>query len=95
MRSREQEAEVVSRCVWVARGTDAVAHDSHEANVFLIAAMIIGPRFRSEAQRWHQAGEAYFARDPAARLTPSEVVRNGWVTSLPRFRELLSATLST
>jgi hypothetical protein len=40
-----------------------------------------------------RASEQYFATHPNERLAAGEVVRNGWVVSLPRLRDMLSQQL--
>lgn len=91
--SRELEASLVERCSNVARGLPSPARDEREANVYRLAAMVVGQRHRAEARRLLRASEDYFADHPAQRLQASEVVRRGWVTSLPRLRELLAMRL--
>ena len=92
--ARDDEAEVVKRCAAAARDAAETANDQREANVFRMAAMVVGQRFRQEARRLLHASDDYFAAHPEAKLAPIEVVRRGWVTSLPRLRERLTATLS-
>lgn len=41
-----------------------------------------------------QASERYFASHPNDRLDAVAVVRQGWVVSLPRLRDMLSHQLS-
>ena len=64
-----------------------------EANVFRVASMILGQRYRQEARRLLSVGDAYFATNPSEQVPPAEVIRQGWVLSLPRLRELLEARL--
>jgi len=71
----------------------ADAEDFREANVFRVAAMIVGQRHRAEAARLMRASNEYFARRPDEQLPPAEVVRQGLISSLPRLRELLDAKL--
>jgi len=40
-----------------------------------------------------QISEDYFLRHPADRLPAADVVRKGWVFSLPRLRDMLSHKL--
>ena len=87
--SRDQEAEMLKKCVLVGRGECLAASNSAEANVFRVAAMLIESRFPLEANRLACVGEEYFAADPAAKLPAVEVIRNGWLISLPRARDLL------
>lgn len=91
--ARDDEAALVEHCSAVARGVAEEARDAREANVFRVAAMVAGQRHRAEAARLLRASERYFIARPADRLPPAEVVRQGWVSSLPRLRELLDASL--
>lgn len=90
MNARENEAALLARCVAVARDATQTARDQHEANLFQLAAMVVGPRFPGESAGLMRASERYFARHPDERLSAAEVVGHGWVSSLPRLREMLS-----
>lgn len=92
MRSRDDEAALLSRCATVARASTGSALDQREANVFRLAAMLVQSSFPSEAARLMQASEHYFAAHPSERLPAQDVVTKGWVTSLPRLRDRLSHT---
>jgi len=93
MTARDVESMLLDRCVAMARGSDRVAHDQREANVFNVAAMVVASRFPGDALRMEQASKQYFAMHPDDMLVSSEVVRRGWVTSLPRLRDMLSRRL--
>lgn len=93
MTAREVEDNMLARCTTVARDAAAAAHDQREANVFRVAAMVVQSRFPSESARLMQAGEDYFLLHPRDRLPAADVVRNGWVFSLPRLRDMLSLKL--
>lgn len=95
MVSRDTEFALLARCAAVARSreTMAVVHDQREANVFSLAAMVVWSRFPRESNRLKQASERYFAKHPNEKLAPVEVVRHGWVSSLPRLRDMLSQQL--
>ncbi len=102
MTPREVESALLARCSVVARETNETseasemmwgAQDQREANVFQLAAMILPSRFPAESKCLIQASERYFASHPNERLTSAEVVRRGWVVSLPRFRDMLSHQL--
>ena len=69
------------------------AQDQREANVFRLAAMIVRSRFPQESASLMQASERYFALHPEERLPSEDVVRRGWVLSLPRLRDMLSRQL--
>lgn len=91
--ARDIESALLARCAAVAREAGQPAMDQREANVFRLAAMIVGPRFPGEAKSLMQASDRYFAAHPAERLAAAEVVTNGWVSSLPRLRDMLSQRL--
>jgi hypothetical protein len=87
--ARDVEQALLARCVAVARDAAQDALDQKEANVFLLAASVIRSRCPAEAARLSQASAQYFAAHPEEQLFPAEVVRRGWVVTLPRFRDLL------
>jgi hypothetical protein len=91
--AREIENNLLVRCAAAARSRTEVAHDQREANVFRVAAMVVQSRLPEEASRLMQVSEAYFLRHPSDRLPAVAVVRNGWVFSLPRLRDMLSLKL--
>lgn len=93
MTARDTESALFARCAAVARDVAQAARDQREANVFRLAAMVIQSRFPNEAKRLMQASEQYFASRPDEKLAPVDVVRMGWVLSLPRLREMLSHRL--
>lgn len=93
MTARELEAVLLTRCTVVAREIAPTAQDQREANVFQLAATVVRSRFPRESTSLMLASEQYFATHPGERLTPGDVVRNGWVQSLPRLRDMLSQQL--
>ncbi len=100
MTVREIESELLTRCVAVAREVVSPALDStqdpqnqREANVFRLAAMVVQSHFPRESKSLMQASERYFTKHPDEKLAVVEVVRNGWVLSLPRLRDMLSHRL--
>lgn len=93
MTARDAEFELLSRCAAVARKTALTARDQREANVFRLAAMVVQSRYPRESESLMRASEHYFAAHPDERLAPVEVVRNGWVSNLPRLRDMLSRQL--
>ncbi len=92
--SRLDEAALMDRCLAVALGQVVPSLDQRDANVFRVAAMVVGQGHRAEADRLMRASEDYFTARPSDRLASAEVVRRGWVASLPRLRALLDARLS-
>jgi hypothetical protein len=95
MTARDTESTLLARCSVVARGgASQSANDQREANVFRVAAMVVRPRFPMESSCLMQASEKYFATHPTEQLAPADVVRKGWVFSLPRLRAMLSHQLN-
>jgi len=93
MTARDAESALLARCSTVARKAAQSARDQREANVFRLAAMVVQSRFPGESKCLMQASERYFASHPNERLAPADVVRKGWVLSLPRLRDMLSHRL--
>ena len=93
MTARELEAAMMTRCAAAAREVTPTAQDQREANVFQLAAMVVQSRFPRESTSLLRASEQYFASHPNEKLTAGDVVRNGWVLSLPRLRDMLSHQL--
>lgn len=95
MTAREAESALLARCTAVARKAEHSAYDQREANVFRLAAMVVRSQFPNESDSLMQASEQYFASHPNEKLDPADVVRKGWVLSLPRLRDMLSHQLRT
>ncbi len=93
MSARDLEAALLNRCAAASREESAVAHDQREANVFQVAAMVIRSSFPHESMGLMRASERYFATHPDERLASRDVVRKGWVQSLPRLRDMLGQQL--
>lgn len=93
MTARDTESVLLARCAVVAQEATQSAQDQREANVFRLAAMVIRSQFPGESMRLRLASERYFASRPNERLAPADVVRKGWVLSLPRLRDMLSHRL--
>ena len=93
MNARDKEAILINRCVLAARDVAVSALDQREANVFQVASSVVGSRFQNEAKTLAQVSERYFLLHAIEKLSAAEVVRNGWLGSLPRFRDMLSQEL--
>lgn len=91
--ARTAEAMLLARCAAVACGEEAAAPDARSANVFRLASSLLPPRRRAEAIRLARAADAFFATLPAAACSTADIVRQGWVVSLPRFRQQLQGLL--
>jgi hypothetical protein len=93
MTARELETVLLTRCAVAAREAATTAQDQREANVFQLAAMVLRSRFPHESASLMRASEQYFAAHPDQQLAPADVVKKGWVLSLPRLRDMLSHQL--
>ncbi|MBS0369820.1 MAG: hypothetical protein JSS57_11540 [Proteobacteria bacterium] len=93
MTAREAESALLARCSAIALKVAQSAQDQREANVFRLAAMVVQSRFPVESRCLMQASEQYFALHPDEKLAPADVVRKGWVFSLPRLRDMLTHQL--
>lgn len=91
MSARMLEAALLARIRAVARTEGAL--DQREANVFRLAALLVRARHPRSSADLMLASEHYFRQHPLQRLSPEDVVRKGWVTSLPRLRDLLNVAL--
>lgn len=91
--ARDAEAWLAARCRQLAADPDGIAQDVREANALRLAAMLLGPGLQAEAQCLLRACERYFAEHAEERLPAAEVLRRGWVASLPRLRETLRRSL--
>jgi hypothetical protein len=93
MAARDAESALLARCSVVAQGGAQSAQNQREANVFRLAGMVVRSRFPRESECLMQASDRYFVSHPNERLAPADVVRKGWVLSLPRLRDMLSHQL--
>ena len=93
MTARDGESEMLKRCAAAARALLPTAQDQKEANVFRLAAMVVQSRFPDESKRLMQVSERYFMQHPCDKLAAVDVLRQGWVISLPRLRDRLSVQL--
>jgi hypothetical protein len=94
MTARDIEVELLGRCIAVARTSTTKALDQREANIFYVAAIVIKSKFPNESLSLIQASELYFAVHPNERMAAADVIRNGWISSLPRLRDCLSIELN-
>jgi hypothetical protein len=92
--ARDAESAMLDRCCAVAQEGAQSAQDQREANVFRLAAMVIQSRFPSESKCLMQASEQYFSVHPSERVDPADVIRKGWVITLPRLRDTLTHRLN-
>lgn len=93
MAARDIESALLAQCAAIAQGGAHDAQDQREANVFRLAAMVLQSRHPRESQQLMQASNRYFGEHPGELLPSVDVVRQGWVISLPRLRDMLSQRL--
>lgn len=93
MNARDLEAALIERCSVAAREQAQAARNQQEANVFYLAAMLVRSRFPCASSSLLQASDRYFAVHPDERLAPCDIVRKGWIPSLPRMRDMLAHRL--
>lgn len=93
MRARAKESETIQRCLKAALGDLVAPADQREANVFRLASMILRPRFPSESGWLMFISQQYFAHHPSELIESAQIVRNGWVVSLPHLRDTLEHQL--
>ncbi|HTJ93034.1 MAG TPA: hypothetical protein VL424_07985 [Pararobbsia sp.] len=87
--AQDAEARLLTRCTQVALGVSTSAQDGREANAFRLASLMADRNFSAAYRRLMNVSQFYFDQHPAERLDPEDVVRNGWVVSLPRLRDML------
>ncbi len=95
MTARELEANGLARCVAASQSASEVPNTAQEANVFRVAAMVVASSWPVHAARLRALSDAYFVQHPADKLPVVQVVKNGWVLSLPRLRDMLSRQLAS
>lgn len=94
--ARDIEEQMLALCVEAAKGKIegfSGAGAQREANVLRIAAMILPHRFPEETERIWKVVDSWFDQHPDDVLEAGEVVRRGWLISLPRFRDALQVAL--
>ncbi|MDO4681410.1 MAG: hypothetical protein Q4B17_01285 [Lautropia sp.] len=94
--ARDIEEQMLALCVGAAKGKiDSFSSPGaqREANVLRIAAMILPHRFPEETERIWKVVDSWFDQHPDDLLEAGEVVRRGWLISLPRFRDALELAL--
>ncbi|HEX8758356.1 MAG TPA: hypothetical protein VF745_18615 [Steroidobacteraceae bacterium] len=91
--ARQAEAELIKYCAQVAHGSMVAVRDQREANVLAVAARVLRRRFPAEIAHLAAASEGYLRAHEAERVSAGVAIANGWIGSLPRFRELLTREL--
>ena len=90
---REAEEVMLMSCLEVAQGVRAMPCSAQQANVMRVAAMVIGKSFPVSHKRLSAAAARYFEAHPGDKVESAEVVRLGWVSTLPRLRDRLEHKL--
>lgn len=93
MNARDNERQLLNRCVFVVEHPEASACSAAEANVFRLAGSVLRSRLPVASAHLKAVSGAYFALHPDEQLPADEVVRRGLVVSLPRLRDMLSQRL--
>lgn len=89
MNPRTAEAALLDRCAVAAREAGQAAQDACEANVFRVAALVIRSSFPVESTCLMRASERYFVSHPNDKVDPKDVIRKGWILTLPRLHDML------
>ncbi len=85
---------MLTRCTQLARGTDSQASNVIEANVMRVAGLVIKSRFPEESARLLLKSRHFFQQQKGGEPLPVELVlRQGWIVSLPRLRDMLTEQL--
>lgn len=90
---REAEEVMLMSCLEVAQGVRAMPCSAQQANVMRVAAIVIGRSFPASQKRPSEAAARYFEAHPGDKVDSAEVVRLGWVSTLPRLRDRLEHKL--
>ncbi len=92
--ARDIEKTMLERCRQIATTPVDAPQNQAEANVCRVAGMIVRIRYPDAGARLLAAADTYFTEHPEDKLPPEEVVRRGWVISLPRLRDQLERLLA-
>lgn len=93
LKPRDREAELLDHSVMAARGQITRAENQVEANFFSLAASTVASTHPGACQALTASASAYFSEHPADELEAGEVIRRGWVISMPRLRDMLTERL--
>lgn len=91
--ARQAEAELITYCAQVAHGSVVAVRNQREANVLAVAARVLSRRFAAEAAHLDAASQGYLRAHEGERVSAAVAVRNGWIVSLPWWRNLLTREL--
>ena len=85
---------MLARCKQLARGTDSQASNVIEANVMRVAGLVIKSRFPKESAQLLEKSHHFFQQqEGGAPLHAEQVLKQGWIVSLPRLRDMLTEQL--
>lgn len=93
--ARDRETVVLSMVASIGCGAKFEQIDERLANVCRIGGAIVRDRYPTASERLRACADRYFAEFPEQLKPPDEVVRAGWVESLPRFRVELERRLAS
>ncbi|MBU3640967.1 hypothetical protein [Polynucleobacter sp. Fuers-14] len=88
---RDQEDLILNKCVAVSLGRLDKAADAQEANVFRVASLVLQSTYPNHATKLAKVATVYFDSHPGELVQSAQVIRNRWVVSLPRLRDMLSS----
>jgi len=94
MSARQGESGLLEFCAGVARDDFSKPGDKIQANVCRVAAMLLRTDYPEASKRLDEASDAYFTLHPEDLVSSEDVLNNGWIIGLPRFKDLLSRKLS-
>ena len=87
--TREKEEILLSLCIAAGAGEIVSINSPIKANIFRVAGSVILNNYPLEAKRLNLLAKDYFIRFPDDCLHASQIVRNGWIISYPRLRDML------
>ena len=86
---RDKEEILLSLFVRVAAGEITSVNSPIEANIFRVSGSVILNNYPLEAQRFSTVAKEYFISFPEHCLHASQIVRNEWIISYPRLKDML------
>lgn len=91
--SRQFESDLVNRCLEAARrGSNAASRE--EADIYRLSAQLLKTRYPDEARKLDNAAVVYFGASGHKPRSFPQVVDEGLVRDVPRFRHLLENALA-
>lgn len=91
--SRDLESESLKLCADLALGRTSAVRSASEANLARLAGSVLRSRLPAESARLKSAAESFFQANPGTRVSFDEAFSRGWVTALPRLRDMLTERL--